>query len=303
MSSILFYVLALIVIISTLDQLQLNVDLLTSNVMIIVGGIVLAFAIGYGLSAREILPHIIASFYLKNHYRSGQRIRIGTLEGRIKEINNIHVVIENGEETIVIPANRLIAEEVHILSWSVGYSNNISNLTDQELVDKVLSGNARAFEVIYERYFGRVMRVCEAIVTDRETAKDLAQDAFIKMFDKLSSYHGKSALFTWMYPIARNVTYDYLRKKRPQDNIEDHESEFVADEPHDDELLSYKKDLLQMALQKVSATDRQLLVMKYGYSWSIEEIGEFMDLKEGAIKMRLMRAKSKVKEAYVQLNK
>lgn len=147
------------------------------------------------------------------------------------------------------------------------------------------------------------MRVCEAIVTDRETAKDLAQDAFIKMFDKLSSYHGKSALFTWMYPIARNVTYDYLRKKRPQDNIEDHESEFVADEPHDDELLSYKKDLLQMALQKVSATDRQLLVMKYGYSWSIEEIGEFMDLKEGAIKMRLMRAKSKVKEAYEQLNK
>lgn len=116
MSSILFYVLALIVIISTLDQLQLNVDLLTSNVMIIVGGIVLAFAIGYGLSAREILPHIIASFYLKNHYRSGQRIRIGTLEGRIKEINNIHVVIENGEEIIVVPAKKLIAEEVHILS-------------------------------------------------------------------------------------------------------------------------------------------------------------------------------------------
>lgn len=116
MSSILFYVLALIVIISTLDQLQLNVDLLTSNVMIIVGGIVLAFAIGYGLSAREILPHIIASFYLKNHYRSGQKIRIGTLEGTIKEINNIHVVIENGKETIVIPAKKLIAEEVHILS-------------------------------------------------------------------------------------------------------------------------------------------------------------------------------------------
>lgn len=116
MSSILFYVLALIVIISTLDQLQLNVDLLTSNVMIIVGGIVLAFAIGYGLSAREILPHIIASFYLRNHYRSGQKIRIGELEGTIREINNIHVVIENGTETIVIPAKKLIAEEVHILS-------------------------------------------------------------------------------------------------------------------------------------------------------------------------------------------
>lgn len=182
-------------------------------------------------------------------------------------------------------------------------SQNFSKLTDKELVEKVLSGNSRAFEVIYERYFVRVMRVCEAIVTDRETAKDLTQDAFIKMYDRMSSYQGKSALFTWMYPIARNVTYDYLRKKRPHDNIEDHESEFVADEPHDDELLSYEKGLLQAALQKVSATDRQLLVMKYGYSWSIEEIGEFMDLNEGAIKMRLMRAKSKVKQAYERLNK
>lgn len=178
---------------------------------------------------------------------------------------------------------------------------NISKLSDQELVDEVLSGNARAFEVIYTRYFSRVMRVCEAIVTDRETARDLAQDAFIKMYDKLSSYHGKSALFTWMYPIARNLTYDYLRKKRPHDSIDDHESDFVADEPHDSELLTYEKQLLQTALQKVSATDRQLLVMKYGYGWTIEEIGEFMDLKEGAIKMRLMRAKAKVKDAYLQL--
>ncbi len=116
MSSILFYVLALIVIVSTLDQLQLNVDLLTSNVMIIVGGIVLAFSIAYGLSAREILPHIIASFYLKNHYRSGQKIRVGELEGTIREINNIHVVLDHGAETIIIPAKRLIAEEVHILA-------------------------------------------------------------------------------------------------------------------------------------------------------------------------------------------
>lgn len=115
MSSILFYVLALIVIISTLDQLQLNVDLLTSNVMIIIGGIVLAFAIGYGLSAREILPHIIASFYLKNHYRTGQRIRVGELEGIIKEINNIHVVLDQDPGTVIIPAKRLISEEVHIL--------------------------------------------------------------------------------------------------------------------------------------------------------------------------------------------
>lgn len=116
MSSILFYVLTLIVIISALDQLQLNVDLLTSNVMIIVGGIVLAFAIAYGLSAREILPHIIASFYLKNHYRIGQHIRIGDLEGTIREINNIHVVLDHGAETIIIPAKRLLAEEVYILA-------------------------------------------------------------------------------------------------------------------------------------------------------------------------------------------
>ncbi len=185
----------------------------------------------------------------------------------------------------------------------MGGSSDISNLTDQKVIEKVLNGDARAFEVIYIRYFGRVMRVCEAIVMDRETAKDLAQDAFIKMYDRLSSYQGKSALFTWMYPIARNVTYDYLRRQRPHDHIDDHEPEFVADEPRDDELLSYEKRILQLALQKISAIDRQLLMMKYGYSWSIEEIGEFMELNEGAIKMRLMRAKFKVKAAYEGMHK
>lgn len=116
MSNILFYLIVIIAVISALDQLQLNVDLLTSNFMIVVGGIALAFAIGYGLSAKEILPHLISSFYLKNQYHPGQVIRIGELEGEILEINNINVVLTQAQGKVIIPAKRLVSEDVHVLS-------------------------------------------------------------------------------------------------------------------------------------------------------------------------------------------
>ena len=176
------------------------------------------------------------------------------------------------------------------------------DLTDQDLVNRVLNHRDElAFEELYHRYYRRVHQLCESIVHDREVAKDLTQEAFIKMYDRLSTYEGKSALFTWMYPIARNHTYDFLRKQKPIDSIDDHEGEFLEEEPADEELMALERAKLQRALKSISAFDREILIQKYGYQWPIEEIAEYMGLNDGAVKMRLMRAKAKVKTAYLAL--
>lgn len=82
-SNILFFLVATFVFLTVLEQLQFDIDLLTSNVMILIGGAALAFALGYGLSGKKIFPNIISSYYNKGMFKIGDRIKIGDSEGEI----------------------------------------------------------------------------------------------------------------------------------------------------------------------------------------------------------------------------
>lgn len=113
--NIIFYLLAVVISLTALDQLQFNIDLLTSNVMILLAGVSLAFAIAYGLSAKEILPNLIASYYSKNMFSIGQTIRMGEVTGEIIEISNVSVIIRTESGKRVIPAKKLVTEDVELL--------------------------------------------------------------------------------------------------------------------------------------------------------------------------------------------
>ncbi|MEO0468844.1 MAG: mechanosensitive ion channel domain-containing protein [Bacteroidota bacterium] len=113
--NMIFYLLAIFVVLTTLEQLQFNIDLLTSNVMIVLAGICLAFALGYGLAAREIFPNIISSYYSKNMFKVGDTIRTAETEGTILEITNMSVVIQTADGKRFIPAKKLIVEEIDVL--------------------------------------------------------------------------------------------------------------------------------------------------------------------------------------------
>lgn len=116
--NLLFYVLAAFIILTALEQLQFNIELLTSNVMILLGGAALAFALGYGLSAREIFPNIISSYYNKGMFQIGDRIRLSGTEGEIIEITNISVVVKTIDGKRFIPAKKFITEEVEVVQHS-----------------------------------------------------------------------------------------------------------------------------------------------------------------------------------------
>jgi hypothetical protein len=113
--SMLFYVIAGFVVLTALEQLEFNIGLLTSNVMILLGGVALAFAIGYGLAAKEIFPHIISSYYSKGMFSIGDRIRVGGTEGEILAITNLSIVLLTEEGKRYVPAKKLVTEEVDVL--------------------------------------------------------------------------------------------------------------------------------------------------------------------------------------------
>ena len=113
--NIIFYLLAIVICLTALDQLKFDIHLLTSNVMILIGGVALAFAIAYGLSAKEILPNLISSYYSKNLFSVGQTIQLGETQGEILEINNTSVIIKTASGRRIIPAKKLVTEEVEII--------------------------------------------------------------------------------------------------------------------------------------------------------------------------------------------
>ena len=103
-----------ITFISALAQIGINTELLESSFIIIFGGIVVAFAIGYGLASKDVLSNIIASFYSKKKYNVGQIVKVDGIKGEIIEIDNLSLVIKTDDARVVLPLRYFQSQRVEI---------------------------------------------------------------------------------------------------------------------------------------------------------------------------------------------
>jgi flagellar biosynthesis protein FliQ len=113
--SAVFFFFLTVLILGVLAQIGINTDLLESSFNIIIGGLVLAFSIGYGMASRDILANILASFYSKGKYTEGQNIRVDAVEGTIIAIDNTTLTVQTKESTVVLPLQFLQSKKVEIL--------------------------------------------------------------------------------------------------------------------------------------------------------------------------------------------
>ncbi|MEX0290363.1 MAG: RNA polymerase sigma factor, partial [Flavobacteriaceae bacterium] len=92
----------------------------------------------------------------------------------------------------------------------------MSHNQDQHYIDRALSGDTRAFEVLIENYKHMVFTLALKMVKNREDAEEVAQDAFIKAYSALSTFKGDSKFSTWLYKIVYYRSLDYLKKNKRQ---------------------------------------------------------------------------------------
>lgn len=173
-------------------------------------------------------------------------------------------------------------------------------LSDQELIELILEkGDSHYFSILYQRYFRKVYYQVFAYVKTPEEAEDLSQDIFVKLYDKLSRFQGRSSFSTWLFSLSRNAALDYLRRKGnlPEQGVDESRLEHIP-EVEDDELLQFRADRLAIIMSIMPADDKAILIMKYANEWQIDEIAEAMGLGESAVKMRIKRAKNRVKLLY-----
>ena len=115
-AGIVYYFIMLMVIITAIDQCGIDTNLISNNILLIVGVILFAGAVAYGYAARDIMKNMLSSFYGKRNFYEGQRIRIGDLEGTILLIDNTSVVLETENGKTIIPSSELLNNRVDILS-------------------------------------------------------------------------------------------------------------------------------------------------------------------------------------------
>ncbi|RMG26836.1 MAG: RNA polymerase sigma factor [Bacteroidetes bacterium] len=176
--------------------------------------------------------------------------------------------------------------------------------TDEELVALITNGATDLYGILYDRYADKVYRKCLSFVKNEQIAQDNVQDIFLKVFFQLSKFKGKSRFSTWLYAITYNYCVEYYRRNTRYTHVEvDERIELTEDETEEQELLKLRTEQLARALDKVAPEDKVILLMKYQDNMSIKEIMEQLDIAESAVKMRLARARKRVKAVIQQQEK
>lgn len=180
----------------------------------------------------------------------------------------------------------------------------MTEVSEKKIIEKVLGGDANAFEELVLRYEKTVYNLALRMVGDRDDDFDMTQEAFIKAYGSLSSFRGDSKFSVWIYRITTNVCLDFLRSKSRKQQV----SLTVSDDDEDAQLdiPDPKADPEQQLIKKISMQSveeglktlpdkqRQILVMRELGGMSYAEIGKALSIEEGTVKSRIFRARKRL---------
>ena len=174
--------------------------------------------------------------------------------------------------------------------------------TDSEIISRVLQGEQHLYAKLVKRYQNFVFTITLRYTENREDAEEIAQDCFIKAYKSLSDFRGASKFSTWLYTIVTTTSITFLRKKRLQTHSLDNEKVFAVAENHDSGMNANQVEaksrtaMVNEAIKMLSPDDAKLITLFYKGEQSLEEIGLIMNLDPNTAKVRLHRARQRLKE-------
>lgn len=172
-------------------------------------------------------------------------------------------------------------------------------LSDEELIRQYLGSRTTAcFNALYNRYVRKVYNRCLSIVKDVEKAKDFTHDIFIRIFSRLEHFQERSTFATWLYAISYNYCMDQIRlsNRLATTSISNElDYEYTAGSDNTEEV-EYSLQQLSHAMKAIPPQEAMILKLKYQEGLGVHEIAQQLNIKESAVKMRLKRSRSKVKQ-------
>jgi len=174
-----------------------------------------------------------------------------------------------------------------------------SQTTDKELMELIQAGDERAFAVLVSRFQDRLLNFVGRIVTDRETAEELIQETFLRIFNQKQSYTPDYAVSTWIYTIALNLARSELRKRKLRRYLsldfikEETDTELPA---HSDLRSEVLAPILEKAIEKLPEDYKTAFVLCDIQRLPYQQIAEILRVPVGTVKSRINRARSMLRD-------
>jgi RNA polymerase sigma-70 factor (ECF subfamily) len=192
---------------------------------------------------------------------------------------------------------------------------------DLTLVQRVKTGDQRAYKLLVERYQRKVYAVALGMLKDKEEARDVAQEAFVKVYRYLEHFKGDASFYTWLYRITVNICIDAMRRKgsKGDEHLEFDESvkmdtaeanigalgSRLGTNPQKSALRRELAERINAAIQQIPEAHRQILLLREVEGMSYEDLSRILEIPKGTVMSRLFHARLKMQKIlseYVEMD-
>ena len=174
-------------------------------------------------------------------------------------------------------------------------------LSDEQVVERVVSGDASLFEILMRRHNARVYRVARSVLLDDALAEELAQEVWVRVYERLRQFAGEARFSTWLTKIVLHEAWARARKARRLQPITEEMSETsgvfmsTAPDPETHTLGTEMRRYLESAIEALPESYRIVIVLRDVEELSTAETADALQLTENAVKIRLHRARALIR--------
>lgn len=165
------------------------------------------------------------------------------------------------------------------------------------IIEGCLQNNRRSQEELFKLFYGKMLSVCLRYVGDRDTAQEILQEGFIKIFEKMGAFDYKGSFEGWIRRIVANTAIDAIRKAKKDPYLSDNDNDFklgaedLMVERENLETIDLKAEVALEAVQKLSPAYRAVFNLYVLEDYSHKEISEILGISEGTSKSNLAKAR------------
>ncbi|MEW5981370.1 MAG: sigma-70 family RNA polymerase sigma factor [Acidobacteriota bacterium] len=177
------------------------------------------------------------------------------------------------------------------------------------LIGRCRAGDELAWEAFVRQAQGRIFALAYSYLNDREEARDLAQEIFIRLFETRDRWPDDAEFVPWLIHVARNRSVDYLRRRKARvlsSALPEEHFASVPDPsagPEREAVFASQRKLLRTALRRLSAISREVLMLRDIQGLSVEEVSDLLGVPEGTVKSRASRARIELSERVLALSR
>ena len=190
---------------------------------------------------------------------------------------------------------------------------NAAPKEDLSLIEETLAGNQLSFQLLVERYQGRMFALVRHYAKNPVEVEDIVQDVFLKAFSRLASFQQQASFYTWLTRIAINTSLDFLKRsgRSPIQGVEDPELALDSAEPgrgpktpapdarlEAEEIAAITREVLE----ELPEIFRTVLVLREFEELAYQEIADVLGISIGTVESRLFRARARFREKLLALH-